>query len=62
MSKTAGDLALMPRQHDALGQRLADQDQPLRRQALQIDRTAGRNLIVLLGGELDDRRSPPRGA
>ena len=35
VSKTAGNLALVPRQNDALRQRLADQDQPLRREALQ---------------------------
>ena len=47
------DLSLVPRQHDAFRQRFADQDQPLRRQALQVDRAAGRNLVVLFGRELD---------
>ena len=44
----------MPRQNDALRQRLADQDQPLRRKALQADRTARGNLVLPFRGQLDD--------
>ena len=47
-------LALVPGKDDALGQHFRDQDQPLRREALQADRTARRDRLVLLSGQFDD--------
>jgi hypothetical protein len=49
-----GHLALVPGEDNALGQHLGDQDQPLRREALQAYRAAWRNLLILLTGQFDD--------
>ena len=62
MSNTAATSRSCRASTTLFAKRLADQDQPLRRQALQIDRAARRDLFVLFRGELDDARSPPRGA
>ena len=48
--KDAGNLAFVPGEDDALGQRLATRMEPVRRQALQADRAAGRNLVIFITG------------
>jgi hypothetical protein len=52
--KDAGNLAFVPGEDNALGQHLGDQDQPLRREALQADRAARRNLLIFITGQFDD--------
>src|SRR5215217_4232181 len=49
-------LALVAGQSGALGESVGDDDEPLRREVSQIDRTARRNLVILVGGDLDDGR------
>ena len=51
----AGRLALVAGERGALGERVGDDDEPLRRERLQVDRAARRNLVLLVGGDLDDR-------
>src|SRR5207302_11389305 len=52
----AGNLTLVPRKDDALRERLAHQNQPLRRKALQANRSAGWNLVLLVRTEFNDGR------
>src|SRR5687767_15795717 len=54
--KHAGNLTLVPRQDDALRKRFANQNKALRREALQANRSAGRNLVLLVRAEFNDGR------
>ena len=49
-----GDLALIAREHDALGKRFGDQHGALRREHAQANRAAGRDLLVDIGSKLDN--------
>src|SRR5262249_38460886 len=49
------DLPLVARQDHAFRKRVADDQNPLRRQSLEIDRTTGWALLVALRAQLDRR-------
>ena len=48
------DLALVARERDRLGERVGDHQKALRRQVLDLDRAAGRLLLVALGRDFQD--------
>src|SRR5262245_48319672 len=50
------DLPLVTRQDDAFRKRIADDQNPLSRQSLEIDRPTGWDLLVAVLGQLDRRR------
>src|SRR3954470_10274691 len=54
--ETGRDVMLRARQRRTLRQRVGDHEQPLGRERLHVDRSAGRDLILAIGRELDDRR------
>ena len=49
-------LALVAGERRALREGVGDHDEPLGRKALQVDRPARRDLVVLVGRQFDDRR------
>ena len=49
-----GHFAFVARQHHALGKRIGNYDQMIRRHCLQHDRAAWKNLILLVGRKLDE--------
>src|SRR5215210_3542732 len=49
-------LPLVAGKRDAFRERVGDDDEALGGQFLDVDRPAGRNLVLLVGGEFDDRR------
>jgi hypothetical protein len=49
-----GDLALVARKNDAFGERIRDDDHMLRRDGAQLNWTAGQDLLVFIGHDLDD--------
>ena len=50
-----GYLALVARENDAFGERIRDDDHMLRRNGAQLNWTAGQDLLVFIGHDLDDR-------
>ena len=49
------DLALVATERDGLGERVGDDEKALRRETLDLNRAAGRDRLVAVGGDFEDR-------